>query len=242
MSQDFNYIEEANVTMSDNFHRELVSQQAILISLDESIASLERLDKIKKALFYGRQPQGSFYMASEDDIQVNRLHNDPQSGINLLHAIIGMATEAGELLEALRKGLAGGSFDVTNVFEEIGDNQWYAAAALRVAGRTFDDCHRVNIAKLRARFPDKFNEHDANNRNLPAERQILEAGPKKPIVQIRDWGIVGNRLFGTALNHPKTPGGGESDVATSRIVSRLGNRVETLNTIYELVGPSAAEG
>lgn len=30
-----------------------------------------------------------------------------------------------------------------------------------------------NIAKLKARFPEKFNEHDANNRNLEKERKIL---------------------------------------------------------------------
>jgi hypothetical protein len=40
---------------------------------------------------------------------------------------------------------------------------------------TFDECQRINIAKLRQRFPDKFTEYDANNRDLFAERSQLES-------------------------------------------------------------------
>lgn len=234
----FNYIEEANVTMSDNYHRELVSQKALVLLLNEAIQSLDRLDKVKKALFYGRKPEGLYYLFNDADIQVHRLHNDPQKGINLLHGILGVATEAGEMLEALSQGLAGLGFDAINLEEEIGDNLWYNAALLRVLGTDFNRVQRKNIAKLRARFPDKFTEHDANNRDLNKERNILEAAPMKPIVQIKNWVIMGNVLFGTALNHPNG-GGGETDVRTSRIVKREGNRVETLNTIYELIGDPA---
>jgi NTP pyrophosphatase (non-canonical NTP hydrolase) len=34
----------------------------------------------------------------------------------------------------------------------------------------------TNINKLRARYPEKFNTHDADNRNLNVERKILEEG------------------------------------------------------------------
>jgi len=36
------------------------------------------------------------------------------------------------------------------------------------------DSLQKNIDKLKARFPEKFNEHDALNRDLDAERKILE--------------------------------------------------------------------
>jgi len=38
----------------------------------------------------------------------------------------------------------------------------------------FEECLDLNIAKLKARFPNKFTEEAALNRNLEKERQILE--------------------------------------------------------------------
>lgn len=176
--EDFNYVEEANVTMSDNFHFEKVSHELFVVVLDSAIEALNDLDQIKKALFYGRDMNESLTFAEQcvrnNDIQIHALHSDPQAGMRLLHGIIGIATEAGEMLEALRQGVGGGVFDLTNVAEEVGDNQWYAAAILRTLKTNFESVQRTNIAKLRARFPNKFTEFDANNRNLQAERQILE--------------------------------------------------------------------
>ena len=42
--------------------------------------------------------------------------------------------------------------------------------------RTFDliDVATKNIAKLRARYPERFSEYDALNRDLDAERKVLE--------------------------------------------------------------------
>ena len=180
MDQNFNYIEEANVTMSDNFHFEKVSQELFVDILDSCIEALNDLDQIQKALFYGRAMTEELTAIEQgvrsNDIQIHPLHPDPQAGMRLLHGIIGIATEAGEMLEALRNGIEGGVFDLTNVAEEVGDNQWYAAAILRALGTNFDSVQRTNIAKLRARFPNKFTEFDANHRNLDAERAILESG------------------------------------------------------------------
>lgn len=249
MEDNFNYIEEANVTMSDNFHFEKVSQELFVDVLDSAIEALNDLDQIKKALFYGRDMNESLTFAEQgvrnNDIQIHGLHPDPQAGMRLLHGIIGIATEAGEMLEALRQGIEGGVFDLTNVAEEVGDNQWYAAAILRALKTNFESVQRTNIAKLRARFPNKFTEFDANNRNLHAERQILEGKPSKPVVRIKDWAIVGPEgreiLVGTALDHTRAPGGGESEVRTTTIVSRDVEKglVETKNTVYQLVGDPA---
>lgn len=187
MNDQFNYIEEANVTMSDNFHFEKVSQELFVDVLDSAIEALNDLDQIKKALFYGRELEKELWFSDQacrnNDIQVVGLHPDPQAGMRLLHGIIGIATEAGEMLEALRQGVEGGVFDFTNVAEEVGDNQWYAAAILRALKTDFESVQRTNIAKLRARFPNKFTEFDANNRNLQVEREILE---RKPLDQLFD--------------------------------------------------------
>lgn len=93
----------------------------------------------------------------------------------LLHAAIGMCTESGELQDALKKQLIyGKELDAVNVVEEIGDQLWYIAIALDAVGSTFEEAFDKNIAKLRARFPEKFTQERALNRNLPAERVALE--------------------------------------------------------------------
>jgi len=172
----------------------------------------------------------------------------------LMHAAMGMVTEAGELEEALQKK---GAIDRVNLCEELGDMLWYVALALRTLEKTLDDvaplalefaasferehaavadlrwaisglitssatlmdqlkkhmiydkpldaeqffrvvsqvtsfimfasvelnvemgelCER-NIAKLRKRYPDKFNAEQALNRDLDAERAALEGGSR----------------------------------------------------------------
>ena len=95
--------------------------------------------------------------------------------MNLLHAAIGIGTEAGEVLDQFKRKLFyGRELDVVNVKEEIGDIMWYVAILLRELDLDFEDILQMNIDKLRARFPEKFTEHHAINRDLGKEREILE--------------------------------------------------------------------
>ena len=98
---------------------------------------------------------------------------DPQ----ILHAAIGLSTEAGELLDAVKKSLFyGKDFDRTNAIEELGDIFWYLALGCEALGVTFEEVQATNIAKLRARYPERFKTAQALSRDLEKEREILEAG------------------------------------------------------------------
>jgi hypothetical protein len=57
------------------------------------------------------------------------VHNVPL--LRLLHASLGLASEAGELIDAVRLR---GPLDRTNLIEEVGDLLWYAALADAAAG------------------------------------------------------------------------------------------------------------
>lgn len=94
----------------------------------------------------------------------------------LIHGAVGLATESGELLDALKKFVFYGKpLDRTNLIEEMGDAFWYIAILCDVLGTTFEEVQQININKLRARYPNKFVEYDALNRDLENERRILEA-------------------------------------------------------------------
>jgi len=93
----------------------------------------------------------------------------------LLHAGIGLATESGEFLDALKKHVFyGKDLDTVNLSEEMGDIFWYCAIIADELGVNFADVMNTNIAKLKARYGEKFTEVRANTRDLETEREILE--------------------------------------------------------------------
>ena len=100
--------------------------------------------------------------------------------MRLLHAAMGLCTESGEFMDMMKKHiLYGKPIDNTNLKEELGDLEWYIALAIDELNTTFGLVFETNINKLRARYPNKFTEHDALSRDLSKEREILEAADGK---------------------------------------------------------------
>ena len=95
--------------------------------------------------------------------------------IRLLHGGMGISTEAGELLDALKKHIFyGKKLDYVNLSEELGDILYYVSICMNVLGISFEEVMEKNIEKLKARYPEKFTEDKAINRDLDTERKILE--------------------------------------------------------------------
>ena len=92
-----------------------------------------------------------------------------------IHMALGLVTEAGELADVFKKNLAYNKpIDWINVQEEIGDLLWYIAGLCNINNFNLDAILQNNIDKLRKRYPEKFTENEAINRNLEQERKILE--------------------------------------------------------------------
>jgi NTP pyrophosphatase (non-canonical NTP hydrolase) len=95
--------------------------------------------------------------------------------LNNIHMTMGMITEVGELVDTFKKHIAyKKDIDWINVQEEIGDLMFYIAGFCRINNLNLEDILKANIAKLQTRYPDKFDADKATNRNLVAERTILE--------------------------------------------------------------------
>ena len=95
--------------------------------------------------------------------------------IRELHAAMGLVTEAAEVLDMLKKAIFyGKEFDRVNVIEETGDAFWYCSIMADAQGFTFEQAQIKNISKLMARYPEKFCETKAVDRDLEKERSILE--------------------------------------------------------------------
>lgn len=116
----------------------------------------------------------------------HQAHEMSAKEMDLLHAAMGISTEANELLDNLKKTFYYGKpFDEVNFKEELGDALWYIGMICERMGWQMDDIMNTNIAKLRARYPEKFTEHAAQNRDLEKEREILE-GPLVSVVDLEE--------------------------------------------------------
>jgi NTP pyrophosphatase (non-canonical NTP hydrolase) len=155
------------------------------------VASSQLLDLYKKHIFYGKPINEEKWLSitnalTEADTELRRgkylpLTRSFQDVIHVdtrvLHAIIGIATEAGELMEAIQAKLeVQQNLDTVNLAEEVGDLNWYEALLIDALDADWDEVRERNIAKLRARYPDKFDADKAINRDLKKEREILEGG------------------------------------------------------------------
>lgn len=75
----------------------------------------------------------------------------------ILHAIVGIGSESGELQDALKKALVyHAPLDFGNIKEEIGDLLHYIARLIATCGWTFEEVMDANVEKLQKRYPNGY--------------------------------------------------------------------------------------
>lgn len=168
---------------SHRWHNDKLDIEDFRETLTNFIEWGNRLDRIKKALMYGREFAWDVgYEGSPNDaLPVETPVPTPSlKHQQLIHAMLGAATEGVEMIEQVyeffRQYTDDNVLDYVNVQEEFGDMEWYRAFALRTLGQSDEQNRIQNDAKLEKRFgPGQvFSEEAANNRDLDAERQILD--------------------------------------------------------------------
>lgn len=71
----------------------------------------------------------------------------------LIHALMGITGEAGELMDAIKKAaIYRKGLDITNIIEELGDLEWYMELLRSVIGVTREQCLAANMVKLAERY------------------------------------------------------------------------------------------
>jgi len=148
---------------TDNFVREL----ATVVQMSTNLYHLAN-----NGLVHAQRPVEE--MEKLDTADIFKRLDTGKINIRLLHAAMGSFTESAEMVEALLHQYETGELDGVNLAEESGDVFWYHAIAAHELGIGFEETQAKNIAKLRARFPNKFEADKALNRDLGAERTILE--------------------------------------------------------------------
>ena len=84
---------------------------------------------------------------------------------HLLHMAVGVCTEAGELLDALKKHVFyNQELNVENVVEEIGDALFYLQGICNTLNIGMALCKIHNIVKLEKRYGETYSDEAAKNR------------------------------------------------------------------------------
>lgn len=160
---------------SDNFSASNVPLAVLLGELSWGVTIAEDLDEVKSALFYGDDLDLSDAKGLDpNDADASALLDagiDPK----LFHAILGLFTEAGEMLDAIEEAVAlDKQVDVLNLIEERGDIEFFAEMFDEALNLTRSDVRNVNTAKLNARYADgEFSVEDALQRDVTIEREVM---------------------------------------------------------------------
>lgn len=173
---DEQYTQHVLARASTQWHGEKMDFDMLKVVIEEFIEAGQRLDRVKKALMYGREfhysdRSGPFGVDTETPPV-------PEHEQAIAHAILGVATEGVELVEALYAYLFDNKpFDLVNLQEEFGDVQWYRALGLQHVNQTHVENITQNDAKLEKRFgpvKDGFTYKAVNERDIEGERAVLE--------------------------------------------------------------------
>jgi NTP pyrophosphatase (non-canonical NTP hydrolase) len=153
----------------------------------------EMLDCMKKEIFYNKSQKFDekfpdlLLKAQQSLLDISLCYMKAKDGslekqdldhvrTRFFHGVIGKATEIAELSSVLLKHIEDPNYeiDVVNVQEELADDKWYDGVIIDDLNIDFYKALDNVIRKLRIRFPEKFDEHLADNRNLVEERKALE--------------------------------------------------------------------
>ena len=105
---------------------------------------------------------------------VKRLVKDPEAILSntnerdchLVHMALGIAGEAGELVDAIKKHtIYQKTLDIENVIEELGDLEFYMEGLRSALKITRDETLKANIKKLSKRYKNfRYTDKQAINR------------------------------------------------------------------------------
>lgn len=90
---------------------------------------------------------------------------DQDARRRLLNAALGLAGEAGEFADSVKKiEFHGHTLDQQALLHELGDVLWYVAQACTALDLDMSAVMEANIAKLRKRYPEGFSFERSINR------------------------------------------------------------------------------
>ena len=75
----------------------------------------------------------------------------------LINSVMGLCGESGEAIDIVKKWMSQGhALDKEHLVKELGDIAWYLAEAATVLEIPLEEVFKINIEKLKQRYPEGF--------------------------------------------------------------------------------------
>lgn len=85
--------------------------------------------------------------------------------LRVLQGVMGLCGESGECIDIVKKYIfQSHPFDKEHLAKELGDVAWYLAVCADAIGYDLESILQMNVDKLRARYPDKFDPELSQHR------------------------------------------------------------------------------
>lgn len=95
--------------------------------------------------------------------------------MDMIHAAMGLSSDAGEFVDAVKKhAIYGKELDWNNYVEELGDCLWFIALACHVGHLDMSEVMARNISKLALRYPEKYTDETAIARADKVDEFVVE--------------------------------------------------------------------
>ncbi|MEW9077144.1 nucleoside triphosphate pyrophosphohydrolase family protein [Terrisporobacter glycolicus] len=83
----------------------------------------------------------------------------------LINGVMGLCGESGEAIDIVKKHIAHNhELDKEHLAKELGDVAWYLAETATALGYSLEDIFKMNIDKLKKRYPDGFDSEKSIHR------------------------------------------------------------------------------
>lgn len=84
---------------------------------------------------------------------------------DIVNGVLGLCGEAGECADLVKKHkFQGHDLDTDHLAKELGDVAWYLAVSAYAIGYDLESVMKMNVQKLRSRYPDGFSNELSQHR------------------------------------------------------------------------------
>ena len=181
---------------------DVAQAQIPLSTLIDVIVASHNIDFLKRDMFYAKKPDeahtnkgiakllavGSRVLSRGFDhsyVKGSDLKLDltDRVKVNLLHGLVGILSEMGELAEILMDLVTSGEVDLPHLLEELGDQRFYTQLICNSANEldteqrfTDENIRLANMAKLRVRYAtdEAVGIHSGGERDYEAEKKAMK--------------------------------------------------------------------
>lgn len=150
------FLAEAERTLSQAFHDELAPPRLTRRIVLEALEAGRLVDSLKRTLFYGKAAGPAAALRRRGIRGPSPASTSAASTARFSMRRSGSSARQPKSSKPRSRRMGGAGLDDVNLLEEAGDVEWFLSVFYRRLGLPPEDARDVVVAKLRRRYPGRF--------------------------------------------------------------------------------------